>query len=334
MDNPNIRFNSIVQEMKCCFGINDIFAVYYDKNNNNELYLIFPSENYSIKITKLIDNHLIKSLEGHQNQISFVKHFYNNIDQKDYLISSDKSCVVIVWDLSNNYNLLFSLKINYSKNSIIYNCTAFFSENKGNYLITSSNENQEEDYTKIYDFNTKKEIGKFEQTNFVEIFCLLLWNKNDKDYLIQSSIGRILIHNLETKDLLKILSTNKKSTQNSMCLINNPDSKKLDLLGATTIHGSIDFWDLGNFTLKFSVKYKSSYFYDIINWNDNYIIVGEKSDSSIIIIDILQKRVISVLKNNNIFYSISLKKINHPIYGQSLLSSDINKKIFLWTHVQ
>ena len=127
MDNPNIRFNSIVQEMKCCFGINDIFAVYYDKNNNNELYLIFPSENYSIKITRLIDNHFIKSLEGHQNQISFVKHFYNNIAQKDHLISSDKSCVVIVWDLSNNYNLLFSLKINYSKNSIIYNCTAFFS---------------------------------------------------------------------------------------------------------------------------------------------------------------------------------------------------------------
>ena len=332
MDNPNIRFNSIVQEMKCCFGINDIFAVYYDKNNNNELYLIFPSENYSIKITKLIDNHLIKSLEGHQNQISFVKHFYNNIDQKDYLISSDKSCVVIVWDLSNNYNLLFSLKIDYSKNSIIYNCTAFFSENKGNYLITSSNENQEEDYTKIYDFNTKKEIGKFEQTNFVEIFCLLLWNKNDKDYLIQSSIGRILIHNLETKELFHILTSNNKSIQNSMCLIKNPETNIVDLLCTTTIHGNLDFWDLGTFTHKFSIKYKSSYFYDVINWYDKYVIVAEKFNSSIIIIDLLQRKVINVLKNKNSSFVISLKKIIHPLFGQSILSSDIDKNIILWTH--
>ena len=60
--------------------------------------------------------------------------------------------------------------------------------------------------------------------------------------------------------------------------------------------------------LKFSVNYKSSYFYDIINWNDNYIIVGEKSDSSIIIIDILQKRVITVLKNKKIFLLKSLDK--------------------------
>ena len=29
------------------------------------------------------------------------------------------------------------------------------------------------------------------------------------------------------------------------------------------------------------IKYKRSYFYDIINWNDNYIIVSEKFDSSI-----------------------------------------------------
>ena len=333
MDNPNIRFNSILKKMNCCFGINDIFDVYYDKNNNNELYLICPSDNYSLSITRLRDNQLIKSLEGHEDQISFVKHFYNNFNQKDYLISASKKSVVKVWDLTNDYNLLFSLNVDYSENTKIFSCIALFTENKENYLITSSNENKKNDFTKIYDFNTLKFIKNLEFTNLFEIFCLLLWKKDDKDYLIQSSIGKILIHNLETKELLKILETNKKSSQNSMCLINDPDTKKLDLLCATTIHGSIDFWDLRTFTLKFSIKYKSSYFYDITNWNDNYIIIGEKFDSSIIIIDILQRRVITVLKNNNICFSISLKKINHPIYGQSLLSSDINNNIFLWTHV-
>ena len=332
-NNPNIRFNSIIQKMNCCFGINDIFDIYHDKNNNNELCLIFPSDNFVIKITRLLDNHLIKSLEGHTGKISFLKHFYNEFEQKDYLISSGKKSVVKVWDLSDNYNLLYTLNINYSTNSIIYNCTVLFTENKGNFLIISSNENQKEDYTKIYDFNTEEFIADLEATNYIEIFCLLIWKNNDKNYLIESSIGNILIHNLETKELIKILSTNKKSIQNSMCLINDPDSKKLDLLCVTTVHGLINFWDLGNFTLKFSIKYKSSYFYDIINWNDNYIIVGEKNNSSIIIIDVLQRRVITVIKNKNISFVITLKKLNHPLYGQSLLINDLKNNIILFSHV-
>jgi len=332
MENPNFRFNSVIQEMDCCFGINDIFDIYDDKSNNNELYLIFPSANFSIKITRIKDNQLIKTLEGHTGKITFLKHFYNDIELKDYLITSGKKSVVKVWDLSDNYKLLYSLDINYSVNTNIYSCTLFFSENKGNYLIVSSNENKDEDYTKIYDFYTQDLIANLDKTDLVEIYYLLLWNDNSKDYLIESSLGRILIHNLENKELFIILSTNKKSVQNSMCLIKDPDTNQLNLLCVTTIHGSIDFWDLGTFQLKFSIKYKSSYFYDIINWFDKYIIVSEKFYSSIIIIDVLQRRVITKIKNKNDSYVVSLKIIKHPTFGAGLLSSDFDKKITLWTH--
>ena len=59
--------------MNFSFCINDIFDIYNNKNNNNELCLIFPSDNFTIKITRLLDNHLIKSLEGHISKISFLK---------------------------------------------------------------------------------------------------------------------------------------------------------------------------------------------------------------------------------------------------------------------
>ena len=332
MENPNFHYNSIVQEMNCCFGINDIFDIYYDLNDNNELYLIYPSDNFSIKITRLKDNQLIRNLDGHTGKITLIRCFYNYISKKNYLISSGKKSEVKIWDLSDNHKLLFSLKINYSENTCIYSCALFFSENKGNYLITSSNENRREDYTKIFDFNTKQLIANLETTNQIEIFYVLLWENGPINYLIESSIGCILIHNLETKKLFKILRATNKSTQNSLCLIKNPENNKVDLLCATTIHGSLDFWDLGSFTLKFSIKYKSSYFYDIINWYDKYVIVAEKFNSSIIIIDITQKKVITVIKNKNNSYVISLKKIIHPIFGQSLLSSDLDKNIILWTH--
>ena len=142
----------------------------------------------------------------------------------------------------------------------------------------------------------------------------------------------MLIHNLETKQLFHILNAANRSTQNSMCLIKNPEINKVDLLCVSTIHGSLDFWDLGSFTLKFSINYFSAYFYDIINWYDKYVIVAEKFDSSILIVDLVQRKVITVIKNKNNSYIISLKQIKHPKFGQCLLSSDLNKKIVLWTH--
>ena len=70
----------------------------------------------------------------------------------------------------------------------------------------------------------------------------------------------------------------------------------------------------------------------MINWYDKYVIVAEKFNSSIIIIDLLQRKVVNVLKNKNSSFVISLKKIIHPLFGQSILSSDIDKNIILWTH--
>lgn len=332
MENPNFRFNSIVQEMNDCFGINDIFAIYYDKKDNNELYLISPSKNFSIKVTRLKDNKLIRTLEGHTGKITLIRHCFNSITQKDYLISSGKHSEVKVWDLSDNFNLLFSLKINYSKNTNIYSSLLFFSENNGNYLITSSNENQVEDFTKLYDFNSQELKANLELTSQVEIFYMLTWNNGKYDFLIESGVGIILMHNLETKELFKVFNPSNKSSQNSMCIIKNPEDNKIDLLCVATIHGSIDFWDLDTFTFKFSVRHKSSYFYDLINWFDRYVIVAEKFSSLIIIIDLAQRRVISTIKNKNNSYVISLKMITHPLFGQSLLSSDLDGKIILWTH--
>ena len=80
-ENPNFKFKNVVKHMDCCFGINDIFDIYYDKNNNFELYLISPSENFSIAITRLKDNQLIKSLQGHNQKITSLRCFYDEIKQ-------------------------------------------------------------------------------------------------------------------------------------------------------------------------------------------------------------------------------------------------------------
>ena len=327
--NPNFRLKETIIEMKCCFGINDIFDVYNAPNDHDELYLVSPGENSSIFINRLKDKKLIKELEGIKAQIHFLKHFYNKNDKTDYLIASYKGSTVRLWNLLN-YKLIYSLKINYSVNTRIYSCLSYFPENKDNYLITSSNEDKKEDFTKIYDFYTSNFIGNLEYTNRKDIFCLLLWNNNNNDYVIGTSNSLIFINNIETKKIYKILESDKVlSNFNSACLFQKDG---VDYLYVTTVRGCIIIWDLNKFIIKEYIYYKSSYFCNILIWSENYLLVSEKNDGCILVIDIQRNRVISVLKNIHDFYAMCLKKINHPIYGESLLSCAIDNKINLSIH--
>jgi hypothetical protein len=259
----------------------------------------------------------------------FLKHFYNKNDNTHYLIISYKGSTVRLWNLSN-YNLIYSLKIDYSENTRIYSCLSYFSNNKGNYLITSSNEDKNEDYTKIYDFYTSNFIGNLEQTNRHDIFYLLLWNNNNNDYVIGTSNSLVFINNIETRKVYKRLDSEKVlSNFNSACLVQKDG---IDYLYVSTVRGCIIIWDLDKFIIKNYINYKSAYFCNILQWNENYLLVAEKNDGCILVIDIERNRVISVMKNIHDFFAMCLKKIIHPIYGESLLSCAIDNKINLSIH--
>ena len=327
--NPNLKLNSIVKQMKCCWGINDIFDIYYSFNENNELYLITADDNSAISITRLRDNQLVKSLGGNKGNINMIRHFYNQKNQRDYLIVSFKDSNVKLWDLTDNYNLKYSLNIHYSENTSIFSCLLYFPENYDDYLITSSNNNEGEDYTKIYNFENGSFIKNLENTNRVDIYYLLLWNKNDdKDYLIQCSNRCVLIHDLKTKELMKIFQSENSTIHNSACIIRK---NNIDYLYVGNVNGIIDIWDLNNLQQKGIITYKKSYFYHLISWNNKYILVAEKFSGCIVVIDTTLNKVINVIKVDETFVN-SLKKMNHPIYGESLLSYDFNNKIILWSH--
>ena len=168
-----------------------------------------------------------------------------------------------------------------------------------------------------------------ENTNRVDIYYLLLWNKNDdKDYLIQCSNRCVLIHDLKTKELMKIFQSENSTIHNSACIIRK---NNIDYLYVGNVNGIIDIWDLNNLQQKGIITYKKSYFYHLISWNNKYILVAEKFSGCIVVIDTTLNKVINVIKVDETFVN-SLKKINHPIYGESLLSYDFNNKIILWSH--
>lgn len=329
--NPNFRFKEVFKDLSCCFGINDIFDIYYDQANNNELYLITSDKDFKISITRIRDKQLIKSLPGIENhRVNMIRHFYNKNNAHDYLVVSFKDSNIKVWDLTNNYNLIHSFHVDYSKNSSIYSALLYFTDTNKNYIITCSNCNENKDFTKIYNFEDGSFLQNLELTNRIDIYYLLIWNNNNYDYLIQCCHSNVLIHNLENKELFNNLRKASNGTiHNSACIIKSEEG--IDYLYVGNVNGLIDVWNLNTFQLKQSIKHLSSYYYHFLNWNDRFLIIAEKFSCSIIIFDTKYNKIINVLKDNQDCFVISVKKIDHPIYGECLLSSNLDNKLSLWT---
>ena len=68
----------------------------------------------------------------------------------------------------------------------------------------------------------------------------------------------------------------------------------------------------------------------IIQWNDKYIIVADNKNKSFKIIDIDKSEVICNIGGKHENNVICVKKIYHPLYGESLLSAGNDKIIKLW----
>lgn len=326
--NPNFKYKEEIIEMENWFGINDVFDIYYSQKDNNEPYLISPYKNFSLAITRIKDKKIIHCLKGHNSKIKMIRLFINPIDKKNYLVSSDLSKIVKIWDLTdNNFNLKCSIETKYSVNTCIFSCVLYFSM-QNNYLITSSNEDSMEDYIKFFNFEDGSFISNLKETNNIEVFYLLLWKNNGNDRLISCCRGIVLIHDLTTKALIAGLKKRTNESQNHSACITREN--ECDFLCVTSLKGYVNVWNLSNFKLEKEIYVEKCYFYDIISWNERYIIVAEKTDASIIIIDVYIGKIITKIENAHSFNVISIKKIKDAIYGECLLSCGLNDKIKLW----
>ena len=66
-------------------------------------------------------------------------------------------------------------------------------------------------------------------------------------------------------------------------------------------------------------------------WNNKYIIVADLKTNSFKIIDLEDNNKIYDINGQHTNLLICVKKIYHPLYGESLLSASKDKTIKLWT---
>ena len=68
----------------------------------------------------------------------------------------------------------------------------------------------------------------------------------------------------------------------------------------------------------------------IIEWNNKYIIVADLDNESFKIIDLEENKIICDINGQHNSEIVCIKKIYHPIYGESLLSAANDNTIKLW----
>ena len=320
--NPNLKYKLEITDINSKYGYNDIFEVFISYRNNKE-YIASPNKNTdNIDLFSLLDFRKIYSLQGHKRYIKTVRYFLNKKTFNDYLISADENRIVIVWDINNNFIIKYKINTKYGLLDHIYSCLLLFQNNEKNYIITSTDNSSfspDLSATKIYSFQDGKYIKYIEESQNYSIWYLLSWHnkRNNQYYIIQFSDGQIILNDLMKYEYIFNLKKFTVGNHYSGFIYSN---NNIDYLCSSTSNGLIIRWNLSDKTLFNVIEIYNSNFYHIISWNVRYIIVADYTQHCFKIIDLILNKVISKIKHKNISFR-SVKKVNHPIYGESLLAA-------------
>ena len=329
--NPNLKYKcDVINNSNDSFEFFEAFISYKD----NKEYLALPNKN-SIDIYTFFDNKRILSLKGHEKEIKHINYFINNKDNNEYLVSREAKRIIIIWDITNNYNIKY--KINNGYNRPISCCLLLFPHNQiNNYIIETTTYLNENYNTRLYSFENFKCIKTIKSSK-IPIYYLISWynKKNNKNYIIELGFTKIIITNLLEDELyFKYEDGNsplnhkgfiyENDNKDYLCILNNTCSFFIIIeLYSLTINKKIEITK-PKFDIYATIE-------NYILWNNTYIIFNYKSYFSYYFIyDLENDKIISKIRSSST-KSTFIKKIKHPIYGESLLIDDNKKSIKLWS---
>ena len=331
-NNPiNLKYKADITLTNTNAGWNDMFEVFLCYKDNKE-YVVSPNNNsYNLDIYDLLDNKKKLSLRGHKNDIRTVRYFINNRNYKEYLISADDNKLVIVWEVSDNYNIKNQIDTKYGNN--IYSCLLVFPiNNDNNYIITSTyhdSDDMDTSATKVYSLNNGRLMKYLNNSNYDPIYYLLVWHnkRNNRYYIIQFSYLKILMNDLFDNEIYYEL-VQEPETDHFSGFIYTRDN--YDYLISSSENGFINIWDLYTKKIFKVINTNKCLLAHIIQWNEDYFIVADFNNKSFIIVDLEEDKLMSIYNIEHTKQVKCIKKIKHPIYGESLLSCSKDNSIKLW----
>ena len=353
VSNPNFKFREYPADLRECLGTTFTYDVY--KNKQGQTILISPYfnidkqcntegdpsiglENYHyISLIDLSNNKEIKQLVGHRDRVVTCRFFEDPFNGKQYLVSADRKYQVKVWDLTDDGKMIFDRQVEEKYDNFIYSVLMVFEKDKI-YVLASTLGNGE---TIVYTMGKEQETRKLKDTRELSIYYLDYWFEESDDngkpehHIIQLGKSNILVSQLN-KDLNYVIKINDEKYANVLCgMVFKKGDKNLLIVSST--RGLIQVIDLKEKEeakrVIYTKEYPDVFFYNFVRWNEKYILLYEALQRRILILDSDNEyKIISKVLCPEMYFDRFIRKVDHPKYGESILSVGIDWKIKLYTN--
>ena len=340
--NPNFLYIDTITDKSDCLSDSYNFDCFVNKTG--ETLLFYPyfdvkaqDHDYHIGIINLNekgDNKEVGKLLGHKDRVICIRYFRDPFTNKDYLISSDKKYVVIVWDLDDNYKKIMEVETKYE--GFIYSCYLIFEQNQKFAVTISLGSNA---VTKVYDVDHKDKVTEIAESKNLAVYYVDYWfNKNgndgEKHIIIQCGKNKVLMSAYpKNTTYLSIETTEKFPYILNGLRFKNKDK---DYFAFAATYGLIKIIE---FETKQEVfKYEgpeklNCHFNCFVKWNDRYLLLKDCAQRQIVVFDMDDGyKVKSKCLCPEDYFEKFMKKVKHPKYGESLLSLGIDWKIKLFSN--
>ena len=325
-DNPKdiISISDLTKEAYSDDISDNTFAVF--KTIEDFLYVIFTNKNRSIICYNIIEQKkAIEIKNSHNEYITNFRHFLDKINKRDLILSissADKN--IKMWNV-NDWECLLNIANIYNNGELYSAC--FINDNNNNYILTSnSNIYGDSGPIKVYDFSgTKiKEIDDSnENTSFIDTFYD---QKSLINFILTGNSNYVKSYDFNKNELFQKYSDNYNNNHISIII---SEFENITRLIESCYDGIIRVWNFYSGLLLNRIKIGNNWLYGICLWSDKYLFVG-CSDKTIKLIDLTEDYIVKNFKGHNDSVC-TIKKINHPLYGDCLISQGYNEdSIKLW----
>lgn len=322
--------------------IDDTFTIF--KSVKNEQLLIYTSTEdyiiYSLYCYNLKNKqNITKIAKAHDDRIYTCRHFLDKKLNNDLLITGSFDKYIKIWNLTNQYYLLYKIKpdYHYLQNTYLLSENLLFYDNK-NYLITSAYEINSEGYEilfydlEIYHKNDKN-LKKFkslenskDNTNYLGVYY-----DNDKPYVLAGNFANIKVFNFSENKLFNTYDDQNKKI-NYLSIIIKENKNNIKTLISSGADGVLRIWDFSNSNLISRISSNSDrWIVGLCLFNESYIFAASR-DGTIKIFDLISNNFIySFDKNNN--HKKSDTFFENNIDGLlSIKKFEIEQKVYLVSH--
>ena len=180
--NPNFKYKLDITNTNDPFGCNDIFEVYISFKDNKEYIISFNYKTFNLEQFELLGNKKIRTLKAHKYKITSVRYFINNNNYNEYLVSTDSNLIIIIWDITNDFNIKHKIildldRIKYYNEYINSSLLLFthYNDNK-NFIILKPLEH----YINIYSFDNAELLYRIITYINTKIYYFLSWYNKRK----------------------------------------------------------------------------------------------------------------------------------------------------------